>query len=381
MRVPIELEAAIRDALRAVLGDAVLATGALTKAIVDRSQRYTSDRDRLSAPRDPDGDLAARAAFFTIADAMKIALPILELARRHALPGVESRPLRVLDVGAGCGAMTLGLIATLNMLALDAKLEVTAIDRDGRALDIAKRAITAFAAKRSRAVTITTRSTDATRGELPAADLVVMGTVLNELPPEAALALVERAFAAVSPDGALIAIEPALRETSRGLHTIRDLMIARQAHVFAPCTRRCVPCTALVDPSDWCHEDRALDLPPQTRELARLTHLRDSGMKFSYLVLRKQPLDLVEAGSTAWRAVSAPFVEKGKRELIGCGERGRVPLRLLKRHRSVDNRDFERADRGDVIVTPDEPDEKRLELTGPLEVVRAEPSSTSSFTA
>lgn len=355
MRVPVELEAAVRDAARAVLGDAPLATGPLTRAIIDRSQRYTSDRDRLASPRDADGDLAARAVFFTIADAMKIALPIAELVRRDALP---SRSLRVLDVGAGCGAMSLGLV-----VALQRELSITAIDRDARALDIAKRALTTLGA------TVATRTGDATRGELPAADLVVMGTVLNELAPEAALALVERAFAAIPDDGAVIAIEPALRETSRGLHAIRDAMIGRGAHVFAPCTRRCVPCTALVDPSDWCHEDRALELPPATRELAKITHLRDSGMKFSYLVLRKQPLDLV-ADPLAWRAVSAPFIEKGKREIIGCSERGRIAIRLLKRHRSEGNRDFERADRGDVIVTAEAPGEKRLEITGEVVIER-----------
>lgn len=392
MRVPVELEAAVREAARAVLGDGALATGMLIKAIVDRSQRYTSDRERLSTPRDPDGDLAARAAFFTIADALKVTLPVAELARRGAgLPGsvlaaelsrpasIEearqdalpqtSRRLQVLDLGTGCGAMTLGLIASLDH-APGIALDVTAIDRDARALDIAKRAVTGFAAARGRDVTFATRATDVTRGELPATDFALMGTVLNELSHETALALVERAFAALSPDGALIIIEPALRETSRGLHAIRDAMIARGAHVFAPCTRRCVPCTALADPTDWCHEDRPLELPPQTRELARLTHLRDSGMKFSYLVLRKQPLDLVAEGTAAWRAVSAPFVEKGKHELIGCSERGRITLRLLKRNRAEHNRDFERAGRGDVIVTEEVPDEKRVELTGRVEVIR-----------
>ncbi len=386
MRVPVELEAAVRAGARAVLGDAVLATGPLTRAIADRSQRYTSDRGRLSAPRDADGDLAARAAFFTIADAMKIVLPVTELARRDALPvkvghdastqdseARADRPLRILDVGAGCGAMTLGLIVALDRLGVATALDVTALDRDGRALDIAKRAITALASTTGRVVTLAARGTDATRGDLPAADLVLLGTVLNELTPDAALALVDRAFSATGPEGALIAIEPALRDTSRALHAIRDAMLSRGAHVFAPCTRRCAPCTALIDPEDWCHEDRPLELPPATAELARLTHLRDSGMKFSYLVLRKQPRDLVEAGAGAWRAVSAPFIEKGKRELIGCSDRGRVPLRLLKRHKSDATREFERAERGDVLVIAADPGDKRLEIEGTTTVERIDP--------
>ncbi len=375
VKVPIALEAAVREATRAVVGDAPLATGALARAIVDRSQRYTSDRERLAQPRDADADLAARAAFFTIADAMKIALPLAELASRAAMP--SRRPLRIVDLGAGCGAMTLGAIASLDP---SIALEVIAIDRDARALDIAKRAIGTLAPHRAKLarppttvaapVSITAKTGDATKAELPSADLVVIGTLLNELAPDAALAVVRRALAAISDDGAVIVIEPALRDTSRAVHAIRDAMIGSGAHVFAPCTRRCVPCTALVDPSDWCHEDRALELPPATAELARLTHLRDSGMKFSYLVLRTEPLDLVEAGPNAWRAVSTRFVEKGKSEIVGCSERGRVPLRLLKRHRNEATRDFERSERGDVLVITGEPDDKRLEISSEMTVER-----------
>ena len=70
----------------AALGDAALATAALTRAIVDRSARYTSERGAAGAPRDRIGDLAARAVFFSVADAMKIGVPLGELAGRGALP-------------------------------------------------------------------------------------------------------------------------------------------------------------------------------------------------------------------------------------------------------------------------------------------------------
>jgi len=360
VRVADRLETAVREATAAVLGDAALHTGTLCRAIVDRSERYTSDRDRLARPRDADGDLAARAAFFTIADAMKVALPIAELAARDAVP--VARPLRVTDLGAGCGAMSLGLAVALPGV----PLSITAIDRDARALDIASRALVAFGAR-----DVATRTGDATRTGLPASDLVVAGTLLNELTPEAARHTVDRALAAIGDDGAVIVIEPALRDTSRALHAIRDAVIAGgTGHVFAPCTRRCAPCTALADPRDWCHEDRPLSLPPVTAELARLTHLRDSGMKFSYLVLRKVPLDLVAAGSEAWRVVSAPRIAKGKREVIGCSERGRFTLRLLKRNRGDANREVERADRGDIVEIDRSPEADRLEIEPTTRVAR-----------
>jgi ribosomal protein RSM22 (predicted rRNA methylase) len=153
--------------------------------------------------------------------------------------------------------------------------------------------------------------------------------------------------------GALVIIEPALRQTSRALHRLRDQLLTRgAAHVFAPCTRAAAPCPALADERDWCHEDRPLALPPRTAALAAATGLRDTGVKFSYLVLRRDPSPLVAAppDRTALRVVSEPQKAKGRRELTACGEAGWVPLRLLTRHRTDRNRPFERARRGDVLL-------------------------------
>ena len=373
--VPAALEDAVHAAAREVVGDAALATGALTRAIIDRSKRYTSDRDRLAAPANVTADLAARAAFFTVADAMKIAIPLGELAGRGALPA--RRPLRVTDVGAGCGALSLGIVVSLVSDATgDAAFAITAIDHDVDALRIAASALRRLGEARNIPVAITTRVADVRTTALPAADLVVLGTVLNELAPAARIDLVRRALAAADQDGAVIVIEPALRETSRALHELRDdILRAGEASVFAPCTRRGAPCPALARADDWCHEDRAVTLPPRTAELARLTHLRDAGLKFSYLVLRHSGVGLVEA-APAWRVVSAQMPAKGKLELFGCSDAGRVPLRLLKRNRSAANRAFERARRGDVLIGPEaaSEDAERVEIDRDTAVERVEPA-------
>ena len=359
--VPAELEDAVLAAARAVVGDDALVPGPLARAVVDRSRRYTSARSELATPRGARADLAARAAFFTIADAMKIAVPVAELAGRGALPA--RTPLRVLDLGAGCGAMTLGLVAALPASRV---LEVVAIDRDADALRIATAAVQRFAGARA---TITTRVGDVARVELPGADLVVLGSVLNELAAAARESLITRALATLADDGALIAIEPALRDTARALHTLRDALITRGiAHVFAPCTRTGAPCPMLADARDWCHEDRALQLPPRTDALARTTHLRDAGMRFSYLVLRKAPLALVERAG-ARRVVSAPLPAKGKLELFACGDDGRVKLRLLDRARSPSNRELSHARRGDVVVVAGD-----LEIAADTRVERIAPA-------
>ncbi len=310
--------------------------------------------------------------FFTIADAMKVSIPVVELANRDALPA--ARPLRVIDLGAGCGAMSLGLIESLVALATPIALSITAIDRDAAALGIAGAAIRELATVRGLDVSFTPRTEDATTAKLASADLVVMGTLLNELAAPARQGLVERALAAIGDDGAVILIEPALRETSRALHELRDsILTSGTGHVFAPCTRKIAPCPSLLHTNDWCHEDRTIKLPPRTRELSRLTHLRDDGMKFSYLVLRKRPLSVVDEPG-AWRIVSSPRSPKGKHEITGCYDPGWVPLRLMRRHRTDANRTFERADRGDVVVISAPAGEDRVEIVADTSANRVEPA-------
>ena len=192
-------------------------------------------------------------------------------------------------------------------------------------------------------------------------DLVLAGTVMNELPEEARLPLVQRALAALRPGGAVVVIEPALRETSRDLHRIRDAALAAGAHVFAPCTRRVAPCPALEDDRDWCHEDRPTRLPPRAQQLATATGLRGGGLKFSYVVLRNEPGGLVpddvhEGARRALRVVSQPRKLKGKLECFACGDGGRASLRRLGRARSDSNRALDRARRGDVVVVGERDD-------------------------
>ena len=277
----------------------------------------------------------------------------------RAAVSVDDSSLRIVDLGAGCGAMSLGLIACLDADSFTRPIRITLIDRDQEALAIAKAAIASFAAHQRLSVDVMVVADNVTSVAIPPAQLVLMGTVLNELAADDARAIVLRALHAVAQGegtsrGAVVIVEPALRETTRALHALRDAVIEDNlGHVLAPCTRRASPCPMLADERDWCHEDRAVLLPPRTRALAHATGLRDSGLKFSYLALSTTSV-APSAGPSALRIVSEAIVSKGKHELFVCGQDdGRVRLRLLQRHRRDDNRVFERAQRGDVLtVTP-----------------------------
>lgn len=376
MIVPAAIEDALWAAARRWLPPDVCGGPALTQAVIDRSRRYTSERERLVAPttgRAAAADLAARALFFTIADAAKPWLALAELTDGH-LPApagfLAGDRLRVLDVGAGCGAMTLGLLAFLGRRDRRPKISAVLVDRDGPALDLAADAISAVAAHYGLDVTVSVRTGDVdlvasvTRRSF---DLALAGSVLNELDPGRARAVTDAMLAAVAAHGVVLVVEPALRETTRALHALRDAIIAdRAATVLAPCTLRGAPCPALADDRDWCHDHRPLSLPPRTNQLAQVTGLRDGDLKLAYLALTP---DLDVAASAALRVVTDPRGEKGKHTLTACGPTGWAPVRLLRRHRAAANRGLERARRGDLLViTPDagaEPTDPGAEPTDP----------------
>ncbi|HVK76473.1 MAG TPA: small ribosomal subunit Rsm22 family protein [Kofleriaceae bacterium] len=356
--VPALVEEALRAAAGRRLPAEVLGGPALTAAVVDRSRRYTSERERLVSPGGAAGlgDLAARALFFTIADAPKVHLPLAEL-RRRIVPApdgfLDAPALRVLDAGAGCGAMTLGLLTFLAGEGLRPRVTATLIDRDQAALAIAADAIGEVAAALGIELAISARGGDVTALAAPAEhDLVLAGSVLNELEAAAQPRLAAALVAALAPAGVAIIVEPALRETTRALHGVRDALIAGgTATVLAPCTRRVAPCPALADERDWCHDHRPVALPPRAHQLAHVTGLRDGEMKLAYLALARPAA--APPPAPAYRIVADPHPQKGKHEVLLCGAPGWVPVRLLRRNRSDANRALERGRRGDLVrVTP-----------------------------
>ena len=81
-------------------------------------------------------------------------------------------------------------------------------------------------------------------------------------------ALLEEAAGLLRPGGSLVVVEPALRETSRQLLEVRDLLVARGFVVRAPCLFRGA-CPARLRETDWCHAERPVEPPPLVAEIAR----------------------------------------------------------------------------------------------------------------
>jgi SAM-dependent methyltransferase len=317
-------------------------------AAVERLSRGLTRERELAGARylDEDRLLGAYLLFYW---------PVSYLQARGTISELPRRPRTVLDLGSGPGPMAFA--------ALDAgAAEVVAADRSARALAAAR------SLARAALEPLATREWNPTRpGALAAVsggarfDLVTLGHVLNELwkgqdEDRRRADLLEEALGLVAPGGSLLVIEPALRDTSRALLRVRDLLVARGYAVRAPCLFRGA-CPALVRETDWCHAERPAEPPALIAQIARAAGLRREAVKMSYLLLAPRGEGWAEPPpGRAFRIVSEPLPSKGRLRYMGCGPEGRMGLSLQEKHVTGDNRRFEGLLRGDVVeVTGGEP--------------------------
>jgi len=259
--------------------------------------------------------------------------PVSYAQARQAL-GELPRPREVLDLGSGPGPMSFA--------ALDAgAAAVTSADRSKAALDLAK----ALATEATEP--IATREWSPER-PLPDGqfDMVLMGHVINELFTdskdfiEKRANLAEQVLAKVKPRGSLLILEPALRDTSRALLQLRDVLVARGYAVRAPCLFR-GNCPALLKESDWCHAERDWRMPPTVEGIARLAGIHKDSLKMSYLAMAPKGEAWAEPpDGRLFRIVSEPLEGKGRLRFMGCGPEGRVGLAMQERHSTEANKVF-----------------------------------------
>jgi ribosomal protein RSM22 (predicted rRNA methylase) len=363
----------------------------LSTRVADLSAAY-NDPARARARIDESG--AARLSFSFPRDVPKGAAAVREVVALNAIEPETAGVVRVLDVGAGLGAMTWGVARALDAAGARLRIEATWVDADPAALGLGEAILRQRGARAGAgAVELAVRTVsgdlsadikalkEATRRDAAAAgpyDLVIVGQLLSELDVgladdervrRHAGALTKLLEQYTARRGLVVVIEPALRDRTRHLHRVRDALEAAGAVIFAPCLHRS-SCPALAQPGDWCHEDLAIDLPSWLVPIARAAGLRHQGLTFSYLVLRNGGPRLSELldprPGARLRVVSARKATKGKSEAFLCGEfsdaalsgtigtRGdhgaRVSVARLDRDAVSANAAWEEIARGDIVV-------------------------------
>jgi ribosomal protein RSM22 (predicted rRNA methylase) len=337
------------------------------EAVAELSRLFTKGRHALDVDYLNDRALAgAYLSYFFPVNLSKIQVLLDELPPEwHRNSGTQ--PLRVLDLGTGPGTAAMAVLDWLNQHdpPFVKKLTVVGVDASEQALKQARGLWTAY----SRQIGAgephlilcegdITRPNNGWRAEVDRRgpyDLIIVANCLNELFGRSRDSINEKAgviadvLTRLAPHGTLMIMEPALRETSRALHQVRDRLLAEQrCTVYSPCLHE-GNCPALANPDDWCHEERAWEPPSTIKEIDREVGFIKDALKFSYLLLRTDGRTIADRSPDTFRMVSELRKLKGDTRAWLCNELGRQEVGRLDRASSAGNSAWDDCQRGTIV--------------------------------
>jgi ribosomal protein RSM22 (predicted rRNA methylase) len=320
----VELPVALRQAVETVLEGVPLAE--LARAAADLSSRYRAER--RDGAMHLAGDLAARAYLAT-------RLPATYAAIRACLDAVaeirpDFAPRRLLDLGAGPGTALWAVVDRWPSLEEALQVEASPVMRAwGERLS----------ATLAAGCRVAWRAGDIESGLADAEphDLLVMAYVLGELMPDRQGAVVDRLWELTT--DLLLIVEPGTPAGWRRILAARERLLARGAHMLAPCPHA-GPCP-LAAP-DWCHFAQRL---PRSRlhRLAKAADVPWEDEKFIYLAVARAPAALPAA-----RVIAPPRRGKGHASLKLCLGEARAEVRLVSRRDGESYKRARRTDWGDI---------------------------------
>lgn len=238
-----------------------------------------------------------------------------------------TKPLRILDLGAGTGAAAWALLDHLG----DRPIALNAWDHSRPALRGLHDIFSAL--RRARWPQTTLRTTHAPLDGLAAHDetydVILMHYILNELPPDARRLLLSRAARALAPNGRLVICEPLVHDAGDYLRELRTQALTDLGlHLLAPCPHE-QPCPL----DDACHDVRTWQLS-RALQMLNTTLRRDlRHLAFGFLVL--SPATPPPTPTFRARVVGSPTQAKGQTLCPVCCSNGRIH-RIQLLHRDVD---------------------------------------------
>lgn len=358
-RLNVPVSQRLLDAIQASVEGASGSTAQLAQTVSELSRIFTKERDRLRVSYLDNSQLGrAYLQYFLPVNLAKIQLLLNEMPTRE-----EGESFSVLDLGSGPGTGALAALDWWQQQALPYALSVTAVDGSNAALSQARQLWDRYC----QAAGVGTARLQAYEGDLEGGawlewvkqlghfDLIIVANCLNEIyadakdPIEMRSGLVTECVSLLSPHGTVMIVEPALRETSRGLLQVRDrLLQENRCNVYSPCLHE-NDCPAMINPHDWCHEERIWDPPAVIQEIDEQVGFIKDALKFSYLLLRKDGKTIVERRPDVYRVVSELREMKGEKRAWLCNEQGRQEVGRQDRLASAQNQAFDRWHRGAIV--------------------------------
>jgi ribosomal protein RSM22 (predicted rRNA methylase) len=365
---PASLSSEVLTVLAKVSPERDLRGEALAQAVVQLSRLFTTARPTLTSRYlDDPAHASAYHSYFLPVNLSKVQVLLDELPS-DIIQETPDRPMAVLDLGCGQGTGSLALLDWLWHRSQERakSLSVLATDASDASLQDAKRLWEAYCQE----VGISGAGLRCIEGNLEHPlkgdlgkqivrggpyDLIIMANCLNELfsalvdPSAERAAVVAQLLPFLAPHGTIMIVEPALRQTARELHQLRNHLLKQNlCTVYSPCLHE-KACPALDHPDDWCHEERPWQTPPAIAAIDRDVGFIKDALKFSYLLLRTDGRTIVTRNPQTFRVVSELRELKGEKRAWLCNETGRPEVGRLDRKASPHNAAVDAWHRGAIV--------------------------------
>ena len=339
----------------------------LSHGVAELSRLFTRNRHELERQYLADERLRlAYVSYFLPVNAAKVQTILEELPESDGQVHTSQpdAPVRVLDVGSGPGTASLAVLDWMQRSSRrQRRIEVTAVDSVRAALDEAQNLWKGHCrlSDPNDARLLCIHSNLERNAWVKCIDqsnpyqVIIIANTLNELyrtshdPVKRQVQLIQVLLERLDHKGALIIIEPALRQTTRNLHRVRDDLLALQAcTVYSPCLHE-QSCPALVKEDDWCHEERPWIPPSWIAAIDQEVGFIKDALKFSYVIFRKDGARIVPRNQDVFRLVSELRMLKGDTRAWLCNETGRAEVGRLDRDETESNASVGEWHRGAIV--------------------------------
>jgi ribosomal protein RSM22 (predicted rRNA methylase) len=348
------LDSFVSELAQMIIGDGASDESDLARAAKELSIAFTSGRRGLGDDYFSDERmLDAYVAAFLIPNAAKTIHCLMQMSDLGLIPRKDA--MSILDLGTGPGTSVLAASLFFAGRYPDKTIGFAGVEQNRSALTRAHELFKMLGPPNHSFESATKQVVPGTLDVIlkdHRFDIVITANLMNEIGEEEGYRLCREIMAGhLSENGALLIIDPALKETTRPLLALRDRLVGEGlARVAAPCLHQDGCPMLAASGRDWCHFYIDWDCPEYLERLDALSGMDHRHLKMSYFVFTRESR-VTSHELRKWRVVSSPLVSKGKRELVLCGDNGKLEkVTRLDRNSTDCNRDLDSASRGDVVV-------------------------------
>ncbi|MGB3480237.1 MAG: small ribosomal subunit Rsm22 family protein [bacterium] len=282
---------------------------------------------------------------------MKVRAVVLQLKYLYPQVFEHLNELRICDIGCGEGAGMLGIYYGLQEFETP---KFTGFDTSPHILRKCKHMMQWLKTVDER-VQIRLQQQDMSHGLLKKKvakyDIVILANSLTEMFTDEAIPVnfIERLLKSCAANGVIIVLEPATKNLSRRLMTLRDDIISRQkGQVLLPClhSENC-PLIDIRKQKDWCHQSISWQPPDYLKILNQGLNREIKRLKFSYLVIAQKKFP--KPDTNTFLVISDLLKEKGKKRCFLCTPTGRVELVRFNKLKCPTNSEFDKILKGNII--------------------------------